>query len=139
MSAYMKPLPDVDVANSEFWRAAREQGFLLYRCSRCDSYYYPATDCTVCEDIEPEMRWVEASGRGTLYTWIVMHRKYHDGFEDDVPYNVALVHLEEGPFFLTNVVGCSNEDLYAGMDLEVAFEKATDDVTLPKFKPAVKG
>jgi uncharacterized OB-fold protein len=68
-----------------------------------------------------------------------MHRKYHDGFEDYVPYNVALVHLEEGPFFLTNVVGCSNEDLYAGMDLEVAFDKATDDVTLPKFKPAVKG
>lgn len=138
MSEYRKPLPNIDETNAEFWRAARQERFLLYYCTRCGTYYYPATDCTVCDDVEPEMRWVEVSGEGTLYTWIVMHRKYHDGFEEEVPYNVSLVQLKEGPFFLTNIVGCSNDDLRAGMNLEVVFEAVTDEVTLPKFRPISK-
>ncbi len=135
---YAKPLPQVDAANREFWDAAREHRFLLYRCESCRTYYYPVMDCTTCDDIEPPMRWVEASGRANLFTWIVMHRPYHEGFRDDVPYNVALVKLDEGPFFLTNIVDCKDGDLKEGTPMEVHFDDVTEEVTLPKFRPATR-
>lgn len=81
------------------------------------------------------MKWVESSGRGKLFTWIIMHRKYHDGFAEDVPYNVALVELAEGPYYLTNIVECENDRLEQGMGLDVTFEDVTEEITLPKFRP----
>jgi hypothetical protein len=46
------------------------------------------------------------------------------------------VNLAEGLRITTNVVGCPNSDLQIGMPLEVTFEDITDEVSLPKFKPA---
>lgn len=135
MTEYAKPLPDIDSDNKEFWNAAKEHRFLLYQCQGCKTFYYPDIECTRCEDLRPPMKWVDSSGRGKLFTWIVMHRKYHDGFADDVPYNVALVELEEGPFYLTNIVDCENDQLKQGMELDVTFEQVTDEIILPKFKP----
>lgn len=137
MSDYLKPLPEIDADNEEFWNAAKERRLLLYQCQNCKRYYYPATECTACDNLKPPMKWVESSGRGKLFTWIVMHRKYHDGFADDVPYNVALVELDEGPYYLTNIVECEIDKLEQGMGLDVMFEDVTDDITLPKFKPRI--
>ena len=65
-----------------------------------------------------------------------MHQRYHPGFVDDLPYNVAVVELEEGPRLNTNIVGVENEDLRVGMPVEVVFEELSDEVSLPKFRPA---
>jgi hypothetical protein len=78
--------------------------------------------------------WVRVSGRGRVYTWVVIHQRYHPGFAGELPYNVAIVELEEGPRLITNIVGCKNEDLRIGMEVEVIFDDATDEITLPKFK-----
>jgi uncharacterized OB-fold protein len=64
-----------------------------------------------------------------------MHQPY-PGFENEVPYNIALVELEEGVRCISNVVGCENSDLRIGMALEVVFEDLSDEVTLPKFRSA---
>ena len=64
-----------------------------------------------------------------------MHQTYHPGFSGDGPYNVAVVELEEGPRLNTNIVGVANEDLKVGMPVEVIFEAASDEVSLPKFQP----
>jgi len=79
--------------------------------------------------------WVGVSGRGKLYTWVVIYQRYHPAFAEDLPYNVAMVDLEEGPRLITNIVGCNNEDLCIGMEVEVIFEDVTEEITLPKFKP----
>lgn len=135
-AAYRKPLPEIDAVSEEFWKAALEHRFLLYTCGNCGTAYYPAQDCGVCDDLEPPMSWRKASGEGELYSWIVMHRAYHDGFKDELPYNVALIKLKEGPYFLTNIVGCEPEDLKLGTPVVVDFEDVTKDVSLPKFRPA---
>jgi uncharacterized OB-fold protein len=83
----------------------------------------------------PGLAWVAASGAATLYSFTIVHQPY-PGFEDDVPYNVALVELAEGPRLLSSIVDCDNADLRVGMPLEVVFERWTDDVTLPKFRSA---
>ena len=137
MTDYLKPLPNIDADNEDFWKGANEHRFLLHQCQNCKTYYYPAIECTTCEEMAPPMKWVESSGRGELFTWIVMHRQYHEGFADDLPYNVALVKLEEGPYYLTNVVDCDNQELRQGMPLEVTFDDVTNDVTLPRFRPVI--
>jgi uncharacterized OB-fold protein len=53
-----------------------------------------------------------------------------------VPYNTAIVELEEGPRMHTNIVGCDNDDIYIGMPVEVVFEPIDDEIHLPKFRPA---
>ena len=58
------------------------------------------------------------------------------GFMEDVPYSVAVVELDEGPRMLTSITGCEAKDVHVGMAVEVAFEDATDEITLYKFKPA---
>ena len=55
--------------------------------------------------------------------------------EDDIPYNVAYIKLDEGPLLITNIVGCANDDIYVDMPVEVVYEDISDEVTLPKFRP----
>jgi uncharacterized OB-fold protein len=83
-----------------------------------------------------DITWVPASGKGTLYSFTLMHQVLHPGFAAEVPYNIAEVNLAEGLRITTNVVGCPNSDLQIGMPLEVTFEDITNEVSLPKFKPA---
>jgi hypothetical protein len=60
------------------------------------------------------------------------------GFEEDTPYAIAVVQLEEGPRMMSNIVGVDNtpENLVLDMPLEVTFEDATEEIAIPKFKPA---
>jgi uncharacterized OB-fold protein len=51
--------------------------------------------CPYCSHIGHDV--VEASGEGTVYSWIVVHRAFHPAFAGDVPYTVAMVDLAEGP------------------------------------------
>ena len=85
-----------------------------------------------------EYEWIKASGKGSLYSYIVVHPPTLPVFKDDVPYPVVLVELEEGPRMVSNVVDCANEDLEIGMPLEVFFDAVTEDLTLPKFRPAAR-
>ena len=61
------------------------------------------------------------------------------GFEDDAPYAIAIVQLEEGPRMMTNIVEVENtpENLILDMPLEVVFEDIADEMSIPKWKPAV--
>ena len=78
------------------------------------------------------------SGRGRVYTYTVNQRAWSPGLE--VPYVIAIVALEEQPDLrlMTNIVGCSPDDVYVGMPVEVSFDHH-DDVWLPLFKPRAGG
>ena len=80
-------------------------------------------------------QWVPSSGRGRVYTWIVVHQRYSKAFEEDLPYNVAIVELDEGPRLLTSLVGIENEAIRPDLQVEVAWDDVTDEITLPKFRP----
>ena len=79
-----------------------------------------------------DQTWIEASGGGTLESWVDMHRAYWDGFKDDLPYRVCLVRLEEGPVVVNNLVG-EADNLRIGAPVRVVFDAVSQDVTLPKF------
>ena len=80
-----------------------------------------------------------SSGDGTLYSFTLVHQLVHPGFAGEVPYNVAMVDLDEGVRIHSTVVGVANEDLRIGMRLHVAFVPATDDISVPVFQPVADG
>jgi uncharacterized OB-fold protein len=81
---------------------------------------------------------VPASGRGTVHTFTVLHKVYRKDYAERVPYNVVVVELEEGPFFHSNLIECNNADIHVGMRVEVVFERQSDELTLPLFRPRIE-
>ena len=129
--SYTKPLPRLDTLNKPFWAATREGKFLLQYCEDCgDTRFPPGPVCPKC--LSSRQAWKEASGRGTLESWVDMHRAYWDGYKGELPYRVCLVKLEEGPIVVSNLTD-KTDNLRAGQPVKVVYEAVTEDVTLPKF------
>jgi uncharacterized OB-fold protein len=134
MDEYQKPLPEINDENRPFWEAAQRHELIMQKCLDCAQYRYPpASICPHCLSMKAE--WTRVSGRGRVYTWTVFHQVYHPAFKDEVPYNIAVVKLDEGPQLISTVVDCNNEDLYLDMPVEVVFDEVTEEVTLPRFRP----
>ncbi len=136
MNDYAKPLPVADADSAPFWEACREGELRLQQCAGCAAYRYPpASLCPSCGG--GETRWTVLSGRGRVFSWIVVvHPIPRAAYAEEVPYVVALIDLDEGARMASNIVGCAPGEVTAGMEVEVVFEKVTDQVTLPKFRPA---
>ena len=85
-------------------------------------YFYPRPICPSCGSGDVE--WFTASGRATLYSYVINHRPA-PGFEADAPYAIAVVQLAEGPRMMTNLVGVdpTPEALQLDMELRVVFER----------------
>ena len=132
---YRKPLPVPTPETQFFWDKCKEHELWLQRCQTCQHvFFYPRLHCPQClSDNVPGFR---ASGKGTLWTYMINHRPV-PGFEDDAPYAIAVIQLEEGPRMMSNIVGIENtpENLVLDMALEVVFEDATEEISIPKFRP----
>ena len=129
--SYNKPLPRLDPLNAPFWAAAQQGRLVLQHCPACgDVRFPPAPVCSKC--LAGNQDWIEASGNGTLESWIEMHRAYWDGFKDELPYQVCLVRLAEGPVMVSNLVD-NTANVRMGAPVKVVFDAVTDEVTLPKF------
>lgn len=125
------PVPNLD--NHGFWEGCRQHELRLQRCGACGTVrHQPRPMCPQCNHVEYD--WMRASGRGTLYTFTIVHGPTLPVFQAQAPYNVAVIQLDEGPFMVSNVVGCRAEQLRIGMRVEVVFEDI-DGLSLPKFKP----
>jgi uncharacterized OB-fold protein len=126
------PVPNLD--NQGFWDGCRHHELRLQRCTACGAVrHHPRPMCPQCNCFEYE--WMRASGHGTLYTFTIVHGPTLPVFQAQAPYNVAVIQFDEGPFIVSNVVGCSREHLHIGMRVEVVFEDIDDTTTLPRFRP----
>ncbi|MFG1701457.1 Zn-ribbon domain-containing OB-fold protein [Nonomuraea sp. NPDC049309] len=131
----MKPAPKPTPETRPFWDGTAAGELRIQRCTACERhYFYPRPSCPRCGGDQVE--WVRASGRATLYSYVINHRPA-PGFEDEAPYAIAVVELEEGVRMMTNIVGVPNdpEHLELDMELQVVFERR-GDVTVPLFEPA---
>src|ERR1041384_5853129 len=134
MFAIEKPLPFANEDTQEYWEACKRGELRLQKCAGCGHLRFPPSIvCPRC--LSESSTWEQTSGRGTVYTWIVVHRPQPPAFFEDAPYNVAIVELEEGPRLHARIVDCAPETIAIGMPVEVVFEKKNDDVTMPYFRP----
>jgi uncharacterized OB-fold protein len=129
-----RPLPAITPETRHFWEGARAGELRLQRCTVCSHVYFPPRPfCPQCA--AQHIQVFRASGRATLYSYVIHHRPT-PGFTP--PYSIAVVQLEEGPRMMTNIVDIEQtpEALQLDMPLEVTFERLTDEISLPLFRPA---
>jgi uncharacterized OB-fold protein len=128
-------LPTPDENTQAYWDGTREGKLLIKRCADCGrAHFYPRPFCPHCWS--ENVTWEQASGRGTLYTYSVVHVNDLPPFPERVPYVAAIVDLEEGPRVMTNIVDADFDALQVGMPVEVTFREETEAVTLALFRPA---
>ena len=129
-----KPIPVPDEVSAPFFDGARDDKLMLQHCTSCGGWSFPVRErCPHC--FAATLEWRPASGRGTLYTFAIMHQVMNPGFASAVPYNVSQIDLEEGVRMISNVVGVANDALRIGMKLEAVFEDVGENIRIPKFRP----
>jgi len=129
-----RPTPVADEASQPFFDAAKEGKFLLRFCTACNRYMtYSAETCDNC--LNQSLDWKAASGKGSIYSFVVMHQVLHPGFAGEVPYNVVVVETAEGPRLQSNLFGTPDSEITVGMPVEVTFAQA-GEVTVPYWKKA---
>jgi hypothetical protein len=134
MTMYTKPIPKVNEDSRPFWEGCKAHELRFQKCNKCGHVRWPpAIICPECH-AEDTVR-ITAAGHGRVYTYVVYHLAYHPGFDGDLPYVVAIVELPEGPRIFTNIIGCSTDEVYCDMAVEVVWDDVTVELTLPKFRP----
>ncbi len=135
---YRKIIPYPTPETEFFWRKAGEHELWIQRCIECGNpFFYPRLHCPAEGCGSNRLEWFQVSGRGTLYTYMINHRPA-PGFENDAPYAIAVIQLEEGPRMMGNIVGIENtpENLVLDMPLKVAFTDAAEGIAIPNWEPA---
>jgi uncharacterized protein len=137
------PLPDTDWPPTRpFWEAAAKGQLAIPRCELCGKYvWYPEGTCRHCTGTR--LRWTAVSGRGSLFSWVVVHRAFLPQLADQVPFVSALVSLQEDPGvrLVSRIVDCPLDALRIDMPLQVAFRPMRftgieGEVMAPYFAPA---
>ena len=134
MPKAQRPLPQPTPETQHFWEGTRIGELRLQRCSACEHVYFPPRPfCPACSS--SDVRIFAASGKATLASYVINQRP-HPAWDE--PYAIAIVELAEGPRMLTNITRCEQtpEALILDMPLEVDFHEASDEITLPLFRPA---
>jgi len=134
-----RPLPAIDDINRDYWEGARNHRLVVYRCGDCRYWIHPPLEaCPKCQS--ERVAGEEVSGKGAVYSWSVMHTKGNPGFDHKLPYATVIVELaEQEHLFTIGNIDCDPKDIEIGMPLEVTFEKLTDEVTLPQWRPTTGG
>jgi uncharacterized OB-fold protein len=126
-----RPVPVPDETSAPFFEGAARGELMLQRCGSCGAFMWPVRPrCVEC--FSGDVTWAPASGQAEIYSVVVVHQRY-PGFEE--PYVIATVETLEGVRFNTSIVDADPAELAVGTPLEVTFERVSDDVVVPKFKP----
>lgn len=106
-------LPTVGITpvSAPYWDALREGRLAYQSCSCGRRWLPPRAECPSC--LGTNWEWAISRGVGRLVSWVVYHVAYHESFADRLPYNVAIVELDEGPRLITNVIDCAETSLRA--------------------------
>ena len=134
--AARRPRPVVNRDNSAFWEGVGRHKLLIQRCGGCGALRFPwLPGCNACGGLEWDT--VEASGDGTVYSYVVMHHPPFPAF--DPPYAVGLIELAEGVRMVSNVVGVPHDKVRIGMPVRLQFERYDEELELPVFRADAGG
>ena len=134
MAEVTRPLPLPDIDSKPYWDAALRHRLMMPRCRACGFLSFPPHHfCRRCTS--GDLEWAEVDGRGTVYTYSIMHDTLVRGL--DPPYVLAQVELDAQPGLrmVCNILECDPRDVRIGMPVEITFQDVTEDVTLPQFRP----
>ncbi|MGH0038539.1 MAG: FAS1-like dehydratase domain-containing protein [Myxococcota bacterium] len=127
-----RPRPGISRDTRFFWDGLERGELRIQECGGCGALRHPpGVRCPDCGSYEQGFR--VAGGRGRVYSFVEVHHPQVPAF--DYPLLVALVELDEGTRLLANLAGVDPDEARIGMEVEVAFEKVDEELTLPFFRP----
>jgi 3-oxo-4,17-pregnadiene-20-carboxyl-CoA hydratase alpha subunit len=128
-----RPRPAITIDNQFWFEAAKEHQLVIQRCESCGALRHPPRPrCDKCGSYSWDT--VEASGKGTVYSFVVVHYPQVPAF--DYPLAIGLIELEEGTRLVADIVGVDPGDVQVGMPVEVEWQDHDEDLSLPAFHPA---
>jgi len=129
----LRPRPSLTLDNRWWFEAFQQHRLLIQRCQTCGVLRNPPRPmCDRCRSLEWDT--VEASGRGTVYSFVVNHYPQVAAF--DYPLAIGLIELEEGTRLVADIVGITAADISIGLPVEVEFVDHDPDLSLPAFHPS---
>lgn len=129
-----KPVPTPTDANRPFFAGCAEGVLRLRRCRPCGRHHAPTR--AACDCGAADFEWVGTSGRGTVFSYTIVHRAPDPAFRADLPYVIAIVEFDEGGRLMSNLVNCAPDTVRIGMPVQAVFETVAEGVGVAKFQPA---
>lgn len=114
---------------ARFWREIPQRYNLIgNKCKNCDRVFFPPKEsCPYCRrESIGKMEKYKLSGKGEIVTYTIIHVG-PDNFEEQVPYPIAVIELEEGPRITAQVVDCENDEVEIGMKVKSTFRNIQED------------
>jgi uncharacterized OB-fold protein len=136
VTAPRRPVPVPDAASAPYWEAAAAHVLTVARCSRCRAFTIPIdVACPHCHSTDPAFAFEPVSGRGSLRSWTTVRQSFLPGFDDDVPFVLADVELDEQPDLrmIGRLLDGPDVPLHLGDRVTAAFEDLTPGVAVPAF------
>ena len=131
---YNKPVPAIDPDSQPYWDGAKDGKLMIQRCKATGQAFLYSRQL-VPGVVDSEVEWIEASGKGAIYSFTVARRPAGQPFADDVPYVIVSVELEEGARVMSNLVTDDLDGVAIGQPVQVFFDAVSDELTIPKFRP----
>jgi uncharacterized OB-fold protein len=129
----LRPRPAITMDSAFWFDGAKAGKLLIQRCASCGRLRHPpGPACPACRSYDWDT--VEASGRGTVHSFVVNHYPQVPAF--DYPLPIGLVELEEGTRLVADLIGVAPGDIEIGMPVAAEFVAVDDELTLPMFRPA---
>jgi uncharacterized OB-fold protein len=127
--------PIVTLDAKSFWDAADKEQFIGQKCGDCGLFTFPPRPmCPQCFSLKREE--VKLSGYGTVHCWTIPRHPPPFGFRE-API-VAVIQLQEGIRFVSNVVGVPYDQMRHDLEVEVTFEDTMGKHKVPVFRPRTK-
>lgn len=138
MAVVFNNKPVIQTWGKRFWDDAEKGIFSIQKCDDCGkTNFFPKKICPHCGS--ENIGWTESTGKGKIYTFCCEKKEYVKlRYGEDEPKIIAMIELDDGCRYVTNIVDCNPEDVHIGMPVEVAFREVGsegDQFTLPVFKP----
>lgn len=131
--SYDKPVPSIDPDSAPYWEGAMQGRLMIQRCKATGQTFLYSRQL-VPGVVDAEVEWIEASGRGTIYSYTVARRPAGQAFAGDCPYVIVSAELAEGARVMSNLLTDDPDNVAIGQPVEVVFDKVSEDLTIPKFK-----
>jgi uncharacterized OB-fold protein len=138
------PLPVTDAPDdAPFYQAGVRGELAMQACAECGRLRFPPRCmCPACRSMKVE--WKKMSGRGRIWSFVVPHPPLLPVFNEQAPYNVIVVELDDDPAIrlVGNLVTGPDDPLDAvdpatiriGEAVEAVFVPMADDVSLIRWK-----
>ena len=125
-----------DELSQPFWDAANEERLVIQHCAACSRLQHPPSRaCRECRS-KDHLEWKQVSGRGTIYNYGVVHDCPVRLLQEDQPFNVAVIMLDDDPRIqmYSHLPGTPVDDVPVGGAVEVVFEATANGQRVPEWR-----